>query len=439
MGREVTEQGATRWVNPSDFGNTKLPGRRYDRHPDLPKRYDPGGKVPWFKRRPPLPKLPGKDLRHTLPKPGFGGMAGRAAGAGFAAGVIIGGIDVVDHLWKTRETPKPNPLKGWVRVGWCPPMPQNSGGPKIYRGGCLSSQAGTDMWPGHTRPIEPGQTTFGYWYTTSEPFQAAPLPGARYSHGESWERKSATVPYPETIPDWWWGDPIPLVPNPNPWRWIPSERHVPDVSPDALPFQEARPNASQPRQGREISPEPNDGTKKENKPVRKIDPRPRERTRRNEREKKVLSRAARIGIMFFRALDAVSEAAEVVDAMYEALPPKVRKKWDCDGFMPGRHPLIDTAGQYGIDRADCKAKALWWNFHSMDVQTAVENIIKNHLSDKVIGAMQRVLPRNTVNAFEDAELQLNKLLKDFMDELISLEASGDYKFNYEDFRQIRGK
>lgn len=149
-------------------------------------------------------------------------------------------------------------------------------------------------------------------------------------------------------------------------------------------------------------------------------PADREPPGKNEKQTKRLTRSKLIMIATFKALDKVSEAAEVVDALYDALPPETKKKWKCSG---GRG-LIDTAGQYGIDAADCKAKALFHNWHKVDFGKAVENIIKNVAQDRIIGGMQRHLPRNLGSALESwtpegdgdgGEFRVNQLTEEFLD------------------------
>lgn len=118
--------------------------------------------------------------------------------------------------------------------------------------------------------------------------------------------------------------------------------------------------------------------------------------RRYQREGKVISRSARVGMALYRALDTASERAELIDAIYDALPDDVKDRWS-----RGRENRIgDQFGQYGLEGADWKLQALWHNWHRLDVAQAVENIVKNAIEDEVIGAISRRLPRNTVNAFD---------------------------------------
>lgn len=113
-----------------------------------------------------------------------------------------------------------------------------------------------------------------------------------------------------------------------------------------------------------------------------------------------------------RVLDAISEGAEVVDAFYEALPAKTRKKWDCGGSRG----LIDNAGQYGIDKADCKLRALWHNWHKVDIETAARNVVANQLQDRVIGDLSRLQPKNVGRATEDGQKLVNDLLEAIFEE-----------------------
>lgn len=137
----------------------------------------------------------------------------------------------------------------------------------------------------------------------------------------------------------------------------------------------------------------------------------REPPKRGEKQRKVITRSAQIGIALFRALDAISESAEVVDALFEALPEDVQKRWKRAHADDGEYRrLLDTAGQYGIDGADWKLQALYYNWHLLDVEQGLKNILKNALSDRIVGGIQRELPRNTGNALSQSEMELNEWL-----------------------------
>lgn len=121
------------------------------------------------------------------------------------------------------------------------------------------------------------------------------------------------------------------------------------------------------------------------------------------KEGKAQSTSAKVGVALYRALDSISEWSEVADALYEALPSSVRRRWD----RPDRP--IDQFGQYGINGADWKLQALWHNWDKVDIGQAVENIVDNYIEDKVIGAYQKHLPRNVVNALDQIQANGDKL------------------------------
>ena len=106
-----------------------------------------------------------------------------------------------------------------------------------------------------------------------------------------------------------------------------------------------------------------------------------------------------------KAMDIISEAAEFVDALYDALPDDVRKRWDEKG-----RGLIDNAGQYGIDGADWKLNALWHNWHKVDIEQAIKNIIANEFQDKILGKYQQALPKNIGHVADVGSLGLNDLI-----------------------------
>ena len=141
-----------------------------------------------------------------------------------------------------------------------------------------------------------------------------------------------------------------------------------------------------------------------------------------------MTRTKAIGIATYKALDAVSEGAEVVDAVYDALPADVRKRWEKERFPDARWVRDkntgkwervgverpgDSFGQYGIDGADWKLQALYYNWHKVDVEKAIKNIIKNELSDRVIGGIQSGLPKNSGAAHSQGEMELGQSLDDW--------------------------
>lgn len=132
---------------------------------------------------------------------------------------------------------------------------------------------------------------------------------------------------------------------------------------------------------------------------------------RGVKEGKVLSRSAKIMIGIFKALDTVSEYSELVDAFYQSLPEDVRKRWE-----KGRDPrgLLDSAGQYGIDGADWKLQALWYNWDKIDGPQVFKNIVANEYQDKILGLLNRNLPRNIGRAVDPGMKEVNKQIEQFL-------------------------
>lgn len=160
----------------------------------------------------------------------------------------------------------------------------------------------------------------------------------------------------------------------------------------------------------------------------------RRRPRKREKQGKLLSNAAKLGIALYKVLDAASEGAEIVDAVYDALPADVRKRWEKERF-PDAHWVKDkntgkwvrvgierpgdNFGQYGIDGADWKLQALYYNWHRVDYEQAVVNIFKNELSDKVIGGIHQKLPRNAGAAHSQGEMEFAATLDEWLDLALS--------------------
>lgn len=112
---------------------------------------------------------------------------------------------------------------------------------------------------------------------------------------------------------------------------------------------------------------------------------PRQPPRKNEKESKTRHQASRFGVALFKALDMVSEGAERVDAVFQALPKDVRDKYE-RRFKRAGGLSVDKAGQYGMDGADWKLRALWNNWDKVDVVAATYNLAKNEIEDKLYGA-----------------------------------------------------
>ena len=96
-----------------------------------------------------------------------------------------------------------------------------------------------------------------------------------------------------------------------------------------------------------------------------------------------MSRAKRLGIAMWNALDTISELSEIGGAFWDALPEDIRKRYGCkDGT---------SFGQYGLDISDCKARAILENFDQIDAAEAFKNLAKNIVEDMTIGQFHRWL------------------------------------------------
>lgn len=109
---------------------------------------------------------------------------------------------------------------------------------------------------------------------------------------------------------------------------------------------------------------------------------PRKRPRRRQ-DKKVRSKILAL-------MNVVSESAEVLDAIFEALPCHIQKA--AKAKARPKAGLLDNAGQYGIDGADWKTKAIWDNWDAVDGALAASNIIRNEIQDRAFGEVYKRLP-----------------------------------------------
>jgi len=112
------------------------------------------------------------------------------------------------------------------------------------------------------------------------------------------------------------------------------------------------------------------------------------------KERKKYSRVRAIGVAAFKALDKISEAAEVVDAFFQALPEDMVKA--LKKANPERP--ADTIGQYGVGGADWKLEALYKNWDQVNMDAALKNLLKNEMEDRMYGmaygALDGLRPRN---------------------------------------------
>lgn len=94
--------------------------------------------------------------------------------------------------------------------------------------------------------------------------------------------------------------------------------------------------------------------------------------RKGEREKKGTLLKGPAWELAGAAMNAVTESADFVDAVFGALPQKLRSElWRKNG----KHPLSYKK----------KLQALWDYYNQIDIPTAVKNVILNQLQDMIIG------------------------------------------------------
>jgi hypothetical protein len=108
--------------------------------------------------------------------------------------------------------------------------------------------------------------------------------------------------------------------------------------------------------------------------------------------KELKSNAGKFAARIADILDRVSEGSEVIDAIYQALPADVRKRWEKGRDLDRQG---DNAGQYGLAGADWKIQAIWHNVLKIDPSDALRNILLNELEDKLYGAAHKARSRLT--------------------------------------------
>lgn len=105
----------------------------------------------------------------------------------------------------------------------------------------------------------------------------------------------------------------------------------------------------------------------------------------NARDRKNVSRAAKIGRFLWGLLDTASELSEIGGAFWDALPEEIRERYGCTDAV--------SIGQYGFDLTTCKGRALWENWDQIDTAEAFKNLAKNVVEDMTIGQFHRWLSK----------------------------------------------
>lgn len=365
------------------------------RPPSIPwKRIPTVPEVKRFIRR--NPRLPGMD---AVLRPWINRMPPSQA------------LEVLDYLydlWRRQNgkfpQPRPSPAQGWQRGGYCStyrnPTGQNMGSAAPPSGSimhpftnaCLSGQ----LWPliAIGTPLTNGVNVLVYGQGNG----AVP---ERFAHTDSWWRQPGVLkPGAQFVVGFAQGL------NPNTERYFPG---IPEPN-----FRPADPETSRQAEvpyrhrRRVFQTEPSPRVQRPIRPHSRTAPPP------GTKEGKFISKTARFGIALFKILDHASEVAEFIDAIYEALPEDVKKRWNRPS-RPG-----DSFGQYGLGGADWKGQAIFHNFDKVDWELAFQNIVKNGLQDAVYGAIYKGLPKESGNALDPSFKALEDWMNQFFyDEIIN--------------------
>ena len=432
MAKAVKQRGATRWGSPSPRPSHRSPGRG-PRH----KRGGGGRSAP-YRKRSPSPRAPGRS-----PSPGIGvpgrqispnirfkvpGGIGRV-GFGAAAWVGFEAADYFDAWYKDQRRPKVPIGSPLILKKTCP----NQQRAYIYARTSLACRDYT---------CTPGQAISGLavWsaYPGGVPIRHisawtrnnGPGGGGGYAQTVEYEVEDcaspAWLPNPEVpFRDIEWQKfprgrppPNPRI-NPNVARRFPStppERVPPQKRGDIEPKGEIERNVERGQWGgKEFS--PNAPPKFRRHPGAR-------RPAKGEKEKRVKSKIAAL----LNVVDNISELSEIVGALYESLPGGVQRRWEgkakwfeYDNLVLDRkrRGLLDNAGQYGLDGADWKLQALYYNWHLIDPDIAFRNLITNQTSDWINGHIHRKLPNNTGSALDPSLLEFNAWLSEGLGALVA--------------------
>lgn len=413
----VSERGATRFL-PSDFSNA--PGiKPWDATspygPGVPTRDRPGTEVAPNKGGAGRPRTSlaaraelareraikrelqalRKVLRAAAPvaeSPAFGRLLKllRLGGKWLPiAGNVITAIELASWLndWaKNAYTPG-----SWRKLAECAGRPNGqivntaSGQAATLAGSCNAVQSASPTLPGTPGVIAPPPLQIQYWFQRAA-FDVSPA----VNPYRLWNTaRFQNMAYPNKA--------IPAQASPYPWQNPNVMRPMPS-DPTLQP-----PEAGQPAPGESLEPAPQPQPQPEaNQIAREITETTNRRIPsrhrrvippRRTRERKSTAKSKMVVMAIFEGLDKISEAAEVIDAAFDALPKKVQDRWK-QKARPG-----DSFGQYGIGGADWKLQALYYNYESIDLKAFAKNVVQNEAEDQLIGKMQKYLPKNTVNAF----------------------------------------
>lgn len=364
------------------------PGRPRPRRPS-PKAPTP--QYPAYRNplpRDPLPNYPKfpKPKRPPLPIPYFPGAG--AAGLGFGQWL---------DEWEWYKDERPWKLPGdWYFVAECGRLP----GSPPYRAGGSDYNDGPklDVRSGHIHNCSGGQVPSGNWAPlqkpgTSDAFTVRtilldPFTGNYTAFISDSSREPHRFRHDQT----YWHDSGKDILDTNVW-YRPITSFSGSPMPDGAPM---NPNVSRAGPGAPPwapepvpQPEPPPPVPWQWYAPGPPNPPPRPHMSRppgpNEREKKVISKSARVGIFLWKLMDTISELTEIGGALYEGLPEDIRKKANC--------PDAVNIGQYGSDLNACMVETLIKNWHHLDAEEAIKAIAKNVAEDMTIGQFHKWLDK----------------------------------------------
>lgn len=392
MGRQVSERGARPLPRPSYTPPTPANDNPRKPTPMRPSRTLPlpandNFRTPLRRGRPPIPVRPPKPLRMPWLGPRIlPGLLGPLPALGFfALDAVRWYIDYSFDYARARRKPSPpdTDLTGWrIEYGvwdldfykannaYAPWLPNgNSGEIYTFRSGPHPT-TGSVRAPGTggstiVKFWEQGAIRGRFWFDTDRTDAGVTARDRSYWHS-SWVRDASFGPAswsPAPGRPFQWQIPFQPVRDinqfPNVLRQMPSPRPASDPASNAVenPYFAPFNPAPQPLPPLSHSRQPPGS---------------------NVKEKKTLSRAARIGIAGWKLLDTFSELSEIGGAFWDALPEDLRNKSGCEeGGV--------SIGQYGNEVNLCQINFLVDNWDKIDTAEAFKNIAKNVVEDMTIG------------------------------------------------------
>lgn len=192
-----------------------------------------------------------------------------------------------------------------------------------------------------------------------------------------WTRPGTPPNYPHT-----WHS-VPLVMPPV---------NLPNMPPEMYPPGQGSPNPNAPPVGK--SPH-SQGGQPSSRPSPRRRPQPRRRNNKNKSKEQKLK--FNRGMKFILGiLNGATEAKDLMVALFDALPEKVKDRYDVkDG-----KPITDVQ----------KAKALWENFDKVEWDDAIYNIVRENIEDLVWAKLG--VPTKDLGRMQGSNMGVNRLLNE---------------------------